>query len=549
MAVKRVSNPTLRAYQALVERYFEETFAQFPEQGSAAGRHEFDAEFSRPGPATWLKHLKRVQTTLRALEDLPRGDFDAVTLLDRRAMLSILRSEAVNLGQLDHWRDNPQIHLHAAADAVLNMLVHHADNLLPVAPALIARLKAIPAFYSAAAECVRAPVPLWQTLTTNAAPGVGQLFLSLAGPLAQVTGRPLAGLQRIAKQAADAALDYARHVQRLTPAPAGSFALGENLFALRLREQTGLDWTPREAAAVGRARACQLAAELKQEARRFSAFKAPEEIIETARAQWQPGGTNLMQAYRHTTARVRERFESAGWMSFPKGEKLIMKAVPAFMRELIPTAAYSSPGPLDPNQTGIFWVNDPADAGLSPARTAAEVRQHFGLELTCAHEAYPGHHLQFIIQNRLPALARRMAQHAVYYEGWTLWCEQMAADLLMADPANDNPYLRLVQLHDELWRAWRIVIDVGLHTGELSYDAAVNILRREMGFTKARAQAEINWYSSMPTVPMSYLLGKMEVLRLKRQRVDSGAMTLRQFNDWLLSFGAIPWRWIEESGL
>ena len=47
-----------------------------------------------------------------------------------------------------------------------------------------------------------------------------------------------------------------------------------------------------------------------------------------------------------------------------------------------------------------------------------------------------------------------MAAHAIYYEGWTLWCEQMAADLIQCP---ENPYLRLTQLHDALWRAWRIV--------------------------------------------------------------------------------------------
>jgi uncharacterized protein (DUF885 family) len=53
----------------------------------------------------------------------------------------------------------------------------------------------------------------------------------------------------------------------------------------------------------------------------------------------------------------------------------------------------------------------------------------------------------------------------------------------------------------------------------------------------------------MPTVPMSYLIGKMELLRLKRRRVDEGKMTLKAFNDWALSFGTIPWRWMEQSGL
>ncbi len=242
---------------------------------------------------------------------------------------------------------------------------------------------------------------------------------------------------------------------------------------------------------------------------------------------------------------IRDRFAAAGWIDFPQGEQLLVLPVPKFMREQFPTAAYSSPGALDPDQTGIFWVNDLGGLAGSAKNRAAETAQHFGIELTCAHEAYPGHHVQFIIQNRHPSLPRRMAHHAVYYEGWTLWCEQMMADL----GAPENPYLGLIQLHDELWRAWRVVIDVGLQTGTMTYETACRTLQREVGFTPARARGDVNWYTSSPVVPMSYLIGKCELLRLKQKYVDSGAMDLREFNDWALSFGAIPWKWIEESGL
>ena len=64
-----------------------------------------------------------------------------------------------------------------------------------------------------------------------------------------------------------------------------------------------------------------------------------------------------------------------------------------------------------------------------------------------------------------------------------------------------------------------------------------------------RAEGDVNWYTMSPTVPMSYLLGKTEVLRLKRKKVDEQGWTLKRFNDWALSFGTIPWRWIELSGL
>ena len=135
-----------------------------------------------------------------------------------------------------------------------------------------------------------------------------------------------------------------------------------------------------------------------------------------------------------------------------------------------PTAAYSQPGQFDADQTGIFWVNDLSLYQKTPAKKAAEVRQHFGLEFTCAHEAYPGHHLQFCIQNRHPSKLRRLFHHAIFYEGWTLWCEKMSVD----QGVIDLPEARLIQLHDALWRAHRIVIDCGLHDGELSFAARLS---------------------------------------------------------------------------
>jgi uncharacterized protein (DUF885 family) len=167
------------------------------------------------------------------------------------------------------------------------------------------------------------------------------------------------------------------------------------------------------------------------------------------------------------------------------------------------------------------------------------------MDLTAAHEAYPGHHLQFVTQFKHPSFARKMADHAIYYEGWTLWCEQMSIDLKISN----NPFARLIQLHDALWRANRIVIDCGLHTGALTFEGACKRLEREVGFTPGRARVDVNWYTSAPTVPMSYLLGKMELMRLKRLRVDRGGWSLKRFNDWVLSFGAVPWSWIEASGI
>jgi uncharacterized protein (DUF885 family) len=131
-----------------------------------------------------------------------------------------------------------------------------------------------------------------------------------------------------------------------------------------------------------------------------------------------------------------------------------------------------------------------------------------------------------------------MFSHAIFYEGWTLWCEKLCID----QKIYRAPHARLIQLHDALWRAHRIIVDIGLHTGGMTHAAATRHLVTNVGFTRARAAADVNWYTSAPTVPMSYLLGREKVASLFAAQHNS----LRNFNDQLLSHGAVPFAWFDQ---
>jgi uncharacterized protein (DUF885 family) len=151
--------------------------------------------------------------------------------------------------------------------------------------------------------------------------------------------------------------------------------------------------------AEGHRLVASVSAELKSEAAKFGRRPA-HEILERLRNEWQPSAGELLPEYREVTSSIKKHLAKAGLVSLPRGEKLKVIPVPEFLREQFPTAAYSAPGPFDADQTGIFWVNDLSQQAKNDADRRAEIAQHFGLELTCAHEAYPGHHLQFIVQNR-----------------------------------------------------------------------------------------------------------------------------------------------------
>jgi uncharacterized protein (DUF885 family) len=370
-------------------------------------------------------------------------------------------------------------------------------------------------------------VPLWRETAQSSVAGAPALFEAIREPLAATGKIKPKRLETLLNGASSAFKQYGKRVARVAAGKPRDFALGRPRFEALMRERLGWDFTAGEALAYGRALVARIEQEMDAEAAQLSPRKRPRDILERAAADWAPARGDLLSEYVHETRRVADDFRRADIVSFPSGDELLVKPVPEFFRHQFPTAAYSSPGCYDAKQLGVFWVNDLSLTRATAKERAAEVSQHFGVPATCAHEAYPGHHLQFCIANRHPSPVRRWFAHSVFYEGWTLWCEQMAVD----HGVNQDPTARLNLLHDALWRAHRILVDCGLHAGELDYEGAVN------------------WYTAAPTVPMSYLIGKMEVVRLKHRRVDEGGWSLKRFNDWLLSFGTIPQRWIEQSGL
>jgi uncharacterized protein (DUF885 family) len=528
--------PHSRAPQlhAAAEKFFRTAWELSPQDASELGLREYRGKLGPNDPDSHRRRIRLFAQTLPLIEALPAGEGDDWT--DRRVFLAYLRTGLFFHREHPRWQLDPQTHSGTAVNAVFHLLVRHAENLRAVTPDILSLLADIPRFLDEGRACLRHPVPLWTKLAVRSSTHAATFIEQTAAQVVPLAKSP-ARAKRLFADAADAFRTYARRLEKIPTGPANRFAVGSTNFEFLLRERIGTDATAAELLAEGHRLVASVSVELKHEARKFGR-RPSHETIERLRDEWQPSAGDLLTEYRSVTAQINEQLGSAGLVGLPRGEKLKVVPVPDFLREQFPTAAYSAPGPFDADQTGIFWVNDLSKHAKNDADRRAEIAQHFGLELTCAHEAYPGHHLQFIVQNRHPSRLRRMFSHAIFYEGWTLWCEKLCIDKKIYRA----PHARLIQLHDALWRAHRILVDIGLHTGGMSHAAATKHMMHHVGFTKARAAADVNWYTAAPTVPMSYLLGRQRVIALHAAHRGS----LRQFNDWLLSHGAVPFTWFRD---
>lgn len=533
-----------RALRTVYQRYLDQRWELHPDEASARGLTAYNHRLGSNGPETHRKTSELTDATLKEIEAIPGSRLTGDDWLDRRCFLAMLRTEELLDGSgstRPAWRTNPDAHAHRAVEAVFDLVVRHAGNLRPVLPAILDRLRALPRFLDEAASCVKSPVPLWTQLAAQTCQGAISFLKGLEPTLRGNSNRP-DQLTSACEAAAEGFARFSRNLERIKPGHADSYAVGPATFEILLRERTGLDLSPAEVQAIGHRCIAEISAELAVECRQFGRGSASD-IIEKFRGQWTPEGAALLDAYRTTTEAIRDRMVEKQIVTLPPGESLQVLPVPAFLRHSFPTAAYNQPPAFSRRQEGIFWVNDLTGEARSKQAKQSEVAQHFGLELTCAHEAYPGHHLQFFVQNQHPSKMRRLFHHAIFYEGWTLWCEKMCVE----HGIYTAPWARLIQLHDALWRACRIVIDCGIQTGQMTLAQASKMLVEKVGFTKKRAEVDLNWYTSSPTVPLSYLMGRMELEQLHDEMTAQRGWSLCEFNDWILSYGAVPWNWIREA--
>jgi uncharacterized protein (DUF885 family) len=105
----------------------------------------------------------------------------------------------------------------------------------------------------------------------------------------------------------------------------------------------------------------------------------------------------------------------------------------------------------------------------------------------------------------------------------------------------DKPIQQLARLQAQLWRAARIIIDVSLHTGKISYEDAVQFMVDKANLEPSDAEAEVKRYTQSPTQPMSYLMGKYEIMQIiEEYKAKFPDHSLKQMHDTILNCGSLP---------
>ena len=525
-------------FWGLVEDHFGYLVRAMPVFATFIGIHSED---HRLGDASRDAVLDRAEHERRFIADLEALDLAGLSLevrFERELAVHASRLDLFSLEEERTWERRSSA-VEDVGDAVFSVLARDFAPLPDRLESIASRLDAVPA--SLAQHRGRLgprPVRLWNEIDLGSAAEMPALFdeVARAGVHAWPHGGPaMRRLEAAIQRAGTAVDDYAGWLRgRLTDATE-DWPLGRERYEhlVRLRALDGLDGD--DILAIGEE---QL--EANRAARRAAALEVDRhateaQVIDRIKNDHPATFEQAPEGYRDAMFRARRHIVDHGLVTLPPGETLTVQATPEYLRNAaIPFAAYFPPPRFDTTPAGIYVVTPSVDGDEEG------LLEHYWASIsnTSVHEAYPGHHVQLSAANTHPSLVRALVDAPEFVEGWGMYSEQMMREHgFDADPAY------MVALYtDAIWRSCRVILDVRLHRGELTVDQAIDFLVDRTGFERANAQAEVFRYTYTPTYQLSYLLGKVLLLRLRedeRRRLGD-SFSLRRFHDQLLYSGSLP---------
>lgn len=551
-------------FGALREEFVYETLALSPVSATAAGYREhkgrkLDEELDDLSGAGLERQRRYWRDWAKRLQRVDEAELDG----EARADLSLMRNQTewalLELDELRSWERNPTVYVELLGHA---LFTPYAVEYAPAEARwghIIARLKAAPKLLEAGRANLKRAPGVWRQVAKEENEGTIALVEKTLREAAPEGLR--ADYERAAEPALKAMHEFNGFLDGLPDEGEEAWRLGAALYEKKFRLAMGGTRTVEEA--------------LKEAEEDLRAFrKRMFEIALPLHAQWFQGerprvDLNLIvgrvldriaekrprraryfeeaqKTLDETRAFLRENPEKL--LAAPPNDNLKLIETPPFMRGIYGVGGFSPAPALQPELGAFYWLT-PIPDDWSEERAESKLREYndYSLRILTIHEAIPGHYVQFEYANRIEPESRRLLRSlfgsGVYVEGWAMYSTEAMLD---AGYLNGSPELRLTFLKQMLRAIANAILDIRLHTKQMTADEAMALMMTQT--FQEREEAEAKWRRArlsscqLPT----YYAGYKEFKRLRAALEGREGFRLKEFHEKALEAGALPMRTLGE---
>lgn len=528
---------------SLEEEVIQTIAAFYPVTATSQGIHTHDkqlADYSSGSVSKMIGKLNGLKSRIQKELTTAKGVEGSVRC---RLMLSNVESTLLDLETLRWYRISPSLYL----DEVLYGLVYlvgEPDSSHVNIDAVLSRMRSVPGLLATAQKNIKQPPPVYVDIAIESIVPIMDFYKQTTTTLIEAFPLQATMLSKLSQAAQESLNDFGAFLDKVPTGAATSFAIGKANFDYKLKHEYFLPYDSDSLLKIGES--------LLADARKaYSDFQATADMthpagLDSVYVPMEFSRDDLLDYYDWEVNQVRYFISAHDLISVPDDiASVIVQETPAYMRPIRAGIAYQPSGPFDSNGIGIFYIRPIPD---SLDRVQLEARYRFvhrrGFRGSVVHEGYPGHHLQTQLAARNSDIIRKWQSNTMLMEGWALYCEEMMYHAGLFGKEDQAQWLGI--LGGIRFRAARIVADVKLHTGQFTYDQCVDwlidVLEAKSESDQEYFRKEVRRYSMNPTIQMSYLIGKRELIALREamKKRDGDSFTLKKFHDAVLAQGSVP---------
>jgi len=537
-----VDNNNMEKLNSIIDRFIDTDLKFSPVKATHLGIHDYDDKL---GSLSKENIYLNLNMTKNIYHELKLIDYDGLSLSSKVDYDTLAQQLDIHIHSIEkekYYDKSPSLYQKYGVNAIFPMVIKDFAPLKQRQENILSRMTQISEIMEQGKENLKNPPQLWTEMAISENSHLQNFFNQTLLKFFKDSELKEKYL-KLKEPVIDSLKNYKDFLEKdLLPISTGDWAAGKETFDFILKTVYMLDRTPEEIYQTGKEVFEQTEQELEEYATTVynKTWKELDEYVK----QQHPKPEDLLNTYQEAINKVRSFVVEQQLVDIPENDILEVMETPEFNRISLPFAGYQPPPPYEKKEKAIFWVT-PIDKTLPPEKREEILRWHnFGsIQFVSLHEAYPGHHLQLLYANSNPSRLRKYAMNTLFIEGWALYTEKLMREYDYYDKLG-----RFSQIKARLWRASRVIVDVGIHTGMMNFDDGVEFLVNKTNCDRWEAIAQMKYYTQLAGQPMSYLIGMLEILKLREEykKLSGDKFSLREFHNKLLSYGSLPIKFISK---
>jgi len=484
------------------------------------------------------KGLEQTKAYLARLRTIDISELSIDEQIDWRFAESIFRGQEIAQESIQSWKQDPRIYMQFAN---IGRVIERSGDFEEKADELLSILKIIPKQLSNGQQNLEIYLPRFQELSIFMAESAITLFetdIPAFADTALSREIEIQNANNAARIALESFLNFLK--SELPQRTEGHWAIGKETYDAILKDQYLLPYDSDELYEFGIEEFERTVSELETVALKIDSTKTWQELIVDIKNDY-PDPNKMIEVHQEWVNKSKEHFLSNKLIPIPWEERVDVVPRAKYLRKRSYYGNFSRAREV--NDKGVLvaqWMINPFEEQWDEQTKNEYLVEHdYGVIIvTAPHESYSGHHVQGLYQMHNPRKLRRTNGISIFSEGWGLYNEQLMRETGFFP--NDRIILRQLQLR--LWRNARVVWDVGIHTGKMTYEEGISLLSDRVGFLRWAAQLEIDGSAQLPVYKIGYFVGMSEILKMRDEYKErmGDRFSLPEFHERLLKVGNMP---------